>query len=225
MAASDESGPAEEVPLELMVFSCGICQATIPDIYATQESNQGFHSGLGAENGVVTRLWIADCSHIFCAKHLPGGGAPFHPAGQQPRATCPHCFDSNGDDKPKNLYGIRGFADGDLDTAIPSSWMRCPAIELNGCVDGMEALRFQYVNIARYAQGVTKHWRRAERHQRAMQSAYTKERQQRRETEQQVLVLEARVEKLAKLEAKLQKWEARKPAINHYLAVVTYMSE
>jgi len=68
-------GPgAAEVPLEEIVFSCTICQAIPSEVYATKESNQGFHSGSGDEDGVVTKLWIAECAHVFCGKHLTGGG-------------------------------------------------------------------------------------------------------------------------------------------------------
>lgn len=64
----------DDFPLAEIVFSCTICQATISEVYATVESNQGFHSGSGDEEGIVTKMWIATCSHITCAKHLNNGG-------------------------------------------------------------------------------------------------------------------------------------------------------
>jgi len=72
--SSEQDADDDIVPLELLVFSCGICQATIPEVYATRESNQGFHSGSSDDEGIVTKLWIGECSHIVCGKHLPGGG-------------------------------------------------------------------------------------------------------------------------------------------------------
>lgn len=62
------------LPLQEIVFSCGVCQATPSELYATKESNRGFHSGSGDDDGTVVKLWIAECSHIVCGKHLPGGG-------------------------------------------------------------------------------------------------------------------------------------------------------
>ena len=72
--SSSTEPDADDLPLEFIVFSCGICQATLPEVYATRESNHGFHSGSGDDEGIVTKLWIGECSHIMCGKHLPGGG-------------------------------------------------------------------------------------------------------------------------------------------------------
>ena len=74
-AASASSKPDNEhFPLEEIVFSCSMCQATVSDVYATVESNHGFHSGTGDEDGIVTKMWVAACSHVTCAKHLENGG-------------------------------------------------------------------------------------------------------------------------------------------------------
>ena len=74
MASSSPKSGDTGIPLEEIVFSCGVCQATVSELYASKDSNLGFHSGSGNDDGVVTKLWIADCSHITCAKHLEGGG-------------------------------------------------------------------------------------------------------------------------------------------------------
>ena len=63
-----------EIPLQEILFSCGICQLTPSELYATKESNRGFYSGSGDDDGVVVKLWIAECSHVTCGKHLAGGG-------------------------------------------------------------------------------------------------------------------------------------------------------
>ena len=69
---SDSS--VQSLTLPELIFSCGICQATVSEVYATPESNKGFHSGSGDDDGIVTQLWIAECSHVSCGKHLAGGG-------------------------------------------------------------------------------------------------------------------------------------------------------
>ena len=73
--ASTSSGPNDDsFPVEEIVFSCSMCQATSSEVYATVESNHGFHSGSGDEDGIVTKMWIGECSHVTCAKHLEDGG-------------------------------------------------------------------------------------------------------------------------------------------------------
>jgi len=71
---TSDASSAQSLTLPELIFSCGICQATVSEVYATPESNKGFHSGSGDDDGVVTRLWIAECSHVSCGKHLAGGG-------------------------------------------------------------------------------------------------------------------------------------------------------
>ncbi|TKA65840.1 hypothetical protein B0A55_09121 [Friedmanniomyces simplex] len=221
--SSSDLNVENDLPLELIILSCGVCQATLPEVYATKESNRGFHSDSGGDNGVVTKLWIAECSHIMCGKHLPGGAAPFHPKGEQPRAPCLQCQE-RGDDGLKDLYGIRGLDKTEMDTAIPPEWLQCPAIKLDGTISGMEAVRFQYMNVARYAQRVTKYWKHSERQRHAMETSYSRQHKQRRHLQQEILELKARVEAMEGAEAKLRKWEARKPLIHHYLQAVNDMS-
>jgi hypothetical protein len=71
---TSDSSSAQSLTLPEVIFSCGICQATVSEVYTTTESNKGFHSGSGDDDGIVTRLWIAECSHVSCGKHLEGGG-------------------------------------------------------------------------------------------------------------------------------------------------------
>jgi hypothetical protein len=71
---TSDSSSAQSLTLPELIFSCGICQATVSEVYATPESHKGFHSGSGDDDGIVTRLWIAECSHVSCGKHLAGGG-------------------------------------------------------------------------------------------------------------------------------------------------------
>ncbi|KAK5116620.1 hypothetical protein LTR62_007294 [Meristemomyces frigidus] len=221
--ASSGGEATEDIPLEYFVFSCGICQATLPEIYATTDSNQGFHSGSGDDEGIVTKMWIADCSHIFCGKHLSGGAVLFHPAGEQPITVCPQCSE-RGDQSAKSLYGIRGLQPGQLDAQIPVEWIQCPAVQFDGTIPGMEAVRFQYMSIARYAQGVTRHLKRAVRRQHAMHNEYLKEHKLRMHIQHDLDAAKAKLLDFNSMQAKLQKWETRKPVINHYLSIVHDMS-
>ncbi|RMY54067.1 hypothetical protein D0865_04933 [Hortaea werneckii] len=212
MAATDIASDVSEgeVSLPEIVFSCGSCQATPSALYAKRESNRGFHSGSGDEDGIVVKLWIAD-------------SVPFHPKGQPPKAQCPQCME-NGNSEAKSLYPIRGLQDGEFDEQIPKEWLHCPPIKLDGGIPGMEALRFQYMNISRYAIRITKHWKSTAAKQRIMEAAYGKERKQRRQIQNEVLDLKSRIEELEKCEARLAKWESRKPIINHYLSIVGDMA-
>lgn len=74
VASSSTQVASDDVPVEEIVFSCAICQATLSEVYATTEYNKGFHSGSGDDDGIVTKMWITECSHVTCAKHLENGG-------------------------------------------------------------------------------------------------------------------------------------------------------
>lgn len=81
------------------------------------------------------------------------------------------------------------------------------------------------MNISRYAIRITKHWKSTAAKQRIMEAAYGKERKQRRQIQNEVLDLKSRIEELEKCEARLAKWESRKPIINHYLGIVGDMAK
>ena len=80
------------------------------------------------------------------------------------------------------------------------------------------------MNVARYAQRVTRYWKQAERHQRTMETTSSNERQQRRQLQRDIDDLKDRMRGLEQAEVKLQKWEGRKAVINHYLSAVQEMS-
>lgn len=56
------------------VLSCSICQSTLSTIYEEHENNDGLHRGIGNIDGQITKLWLTECAHLTCAKHLEGGG-------------------------------------------------------------------------------------------------------------------------------------------------------
>lgn len=77
MAPADpvsDASSARELDLPEIIFSCGICQKTPSEVYASPENNKGFNSGSGDDDGMVTRLWLSECMHVSCGRHLPGGG-------------------------------------------------------------------------------------------------------------------------------------------------------
>lgn len=71
-----QDDPPPDVSLEEIIFSCDVCQATVSEVYATKEQHDGFHSGSSQDrnNGIVAKFWIGECSHVFCGRHLEGGG-------------------------------------------------------------------------------------------------------------------------------------------------------
>lgn len=161
MAASPVTSGGEkhedDVSVQEIIFSCGICLATVSEIYANPEDNKGFTSDPGHDHGIITKLWIGDCSHIFCGSHLKGGGqyfsllsihsvltfaaAPFHPKGMAPRAACPVCIQEHGDESMRELFGIRGMEDGQYDEVIPQDYFKCPPRRLDAQDPHMDALR------------------------------------------------------------------------------------
>lgn len=58
-----------------IVLSCTICQETLSTIYAHSDRNDGLHKdGEAPNDGKITKLWLTECAHLTCGKHLPGGG-------------------------------------------------------------------------------------------------------------------------------------------------------
>lgn len=56
------------------ILSCSICQDTLPTIYEQHQDNDGFRQGTDSTDGQITKLWLTECAHVTCAKHLEGGG-------------------------------------------------------------------------------------------------------------------------------------------------------
>lgn len=142
--------------LEEIIFSCGICLATVSELYPANEDHPGSHSD--EDDGLGTKLWIGNCVHVFCGRHLDGGGestrcswplksradcigVPFHSSSEPPQAECPVCVLVDNNHEVRNLYGIRGLTEGKLDPAVPSTYVQCPPVSLDGAEPGVEALR------------------------------------------------------------------------------------
>ncbi|KAL9030912.1 MAG: hypothetical protein Q9196_001020 [Gyalolechia fulgens] len=148
------------------VLSCSICQQTFSAVYADHDGDNGLRTDAHRTDGSITKLWLTECAHVTCGKHLEGGGlqagspsghvnahqaegVPFHPEDQPPKAPCPLCSVNNRDRSAKILYGIRGVMRGQYDESIPAEYLQVPAPQLG--VPGNEALRFQYISLLRFA--------------------------------------------------------------------------
>lgn len=76
MMTFSKAQPAAEgiTPLDV-IFSCCVCNATFSEVYqGPGETVQGLSDGINPKNRLVTRLYLAACCHVFCSKHLEGGG-------------------------------------------------------------------------------------------------------------------------------------------------------
>lgn len=74
ISLSQESMSFQFSPTDI-VLSCSICQETLSTIYADDDGNSGLLRDKGGPNdGKITKLWLTECAHLTCGKHLPGGG-------------------------------------------------------------------------------------------------------------------------------------------------------
>ena len=74
MSTSQESTSFQVSPAEI-VLSCTICQETLSTIYSDDDGNNGLRKDSeDPHNGKITKLWLTECAHLTCGKHLPGGG-------------------------------------------------------------------------------------------------------------------------------------------------------
>lgn len=70
---SNSSLQEAALTVQEIIFSCGICQATLRDLYPPRGPSDS-RSGSSDDDGLTTRLWVLTCTHITCSKHLDGGG-------------------------------------------------------------------------------------------------------------------------------------------------------
>ena len=74
-ARMEPEGPRAEHPSPLdLIFSCTICQATVAHLYAENEQGKGLKRTANSNERVIPKLWLAECAHVTCGKHLDGGG-------------------------------------------------------------------------------------------------------------------------------------------------------
>ncbi|KAJ4994194.1 hypothetical protein SVAN01_00023 [Stagonosporopsis vannaccii] len=142
------------------IYACSLCGVTFADTYKGHvETVQGLSDGINPNDRLVTKLYLSGCSHVFCGKHIEGGAPPFHPVGQKPKAPCPYCVKQVGDATVRDLYSIRGFHKDEYDPDIPPIWFRAPPMSLDGPSKEIEALRFQYLALARYCRTSYRTWK------------------------------------------------------------------
>ncbi|KAF2709276.1 hypothetical protein K504DRAFT_431651 [Pleomassaria siparia CBS 279.74] len=143
--------PEGVTPLDV-IFSCHICSATCAEVYAGHhETVQGFTDGINPKERLVTKLFLTQCCHVVCSKHLENGAPPFHKSGTRPSAPCPICIKEKGDAQNRDLYSIRGFQKGEYDDVLSPDWFIAPPRMLDANGAEMEALRFQYASLLRYS--------------------------------------------------------------------------
>ena len=75
MSISQEESMRFQLSPADIVLSCTICQETLSSIYTDNDQ----HNGLRKDNedprdSKITKLWLTECAHLTCGKHLPGGG-------------------------------------------------------------------------------------------------------------------------------------------------------
>jgi len=89
--------------------------------------------------------------------------------------------------------------------------------------------KFQYVALIRFAHTMHRRLKVTEQAQEASEQSLSKERRQRKQAQQQLKEVAASAadtaESLRRAEDQLRKWKDRQPYINHYLGLVTTMSE
>lgn len=101
--------------------------------------------------------------------------------------------------------------------------MRCAYVFFWDCaVSATDDVQFQYTHLIDYAMEATKHWRSANKKRSIVETTHFAERKRWQQSEAE---LSDRIVNLEKSEARLQKWEARRDLINHYLGLVNQLSE
>lgn len=61
-----------------ILVSCSVCQDTLSSIYAEDDGNLGLRKSDDPHNGRITKLWLTECAHLSCGKHLEGGGNHYY---------------------------------------------------------------------------------------------------------------------------------------------------
>lgn len=76
MASGVPSAPQESAKSPLnFIYACSVCCATFADAYEGQnETVQGLSDGINPKDRLVTKLYLGSCCHVFCGKHIEGGG-------------------------------------------------------------------------------------------------------------------------------------------------------
>ncbi|KAF2085888.1 hypothetical protein K490DRAFT_67176 [Saccharata proteae CBS 121410] len=217
----DNLTSSDQTPSPLnIIFSCHVCQASISEIYDAGASSSDFHDGRpDTGDRRVTSLWLTECMHLVCGKHLEGGGAPFHPEGKRPEAPCPVCVLESKDVRPRRLFAVRGWKEGSYDDAIPAQLFLTPPIKLDGPGPEMEALQFQYLSLVRYGISQAKSQQQLVHAKREAESRAAEAAVGHKKLKQENQDLKAKIAELEKGQVDVVKWKQRMPQITHYLTM------
>ncbi|KAF1960042.1 hypothetical protein CC80DRAFT_284104 [Byssothecium circinans] len=223
---------ATVTPLDF-IFSCSVCGDTFSEVYkGPNRTVQGLSDGSSPQDRIVTRLYVGECSHVICIKHIAdGNGPPFHREGEQPQSPCQACIEEGAGDNPQKLYALRGFGKDDFDVAIPRIWFVTPPKTINGLDTETGALRFQYLALMRYAklntitrkqaqQEVDKMQKEREKHIQAIQNLQihaSTSHDKVTALEQEVQHLREQLRSLEQDSRELARYRQRSPTIRHYL--------
>jgi len=60
-------------PVELII-SCTVCGATLDQLYGRIENGHKLDDSSISLDRPVTKLWLAECTHLTCNEHLEDGG-------------------------------------------------------------------------------------------------------------------------------------------------------
>ncbi|KAF1987990.1 hypothetical protein K402DRAFT_329501, partial [Aulographum hederae CBS 113979] len=202
-----------------IIFSCSVCQATISDLYRRPKSRYLFNDGISNVESPVTKLWLLECAHLTCGEHLEGGGAPFHRQGDHPRASCPVCTTEKDDSEPRRLFAVNGTKEGEYDPAIPKEWLLTPPIKLDDSKPDSQALRFQYLQLARYGAMVTAKLQNSQSQERDSARKLKSLEAENNAMREEMVRLESVDESLDRANSKLKKWTRREPEIYAHLAI------
>lgn len=181
---------------------------------------------------------LGSCCHLFCSKHLDGGGIPFHRSGESPKTACPECS-ATGDISKKTLFGVRGFEPAQHDTSIPSDWFQTPPIAWTAQTKGTEAMRangyplacrprlradgsqFQYISLCRFGDRTLKRARELEGKLLEANRKLEDESKKQPTFDMELETLRRRVAELQHCEVELRPWKTRETLIKHYLGLFT----
>ncbi|KAG9895538.1 hypothetical protein KCU98_g15936, partial [Aureobasidium melanogenum] len=208
MAAESDS-PKHLQPLDL-IFSCNICHDSISDMPSPPPDEKE----LEGIRKPVAKLWMTECAHLICAKHLEGGAPPFHPAGQAPRAVCPVCVNRQNNRALKQMYAVNGFSKGQYDSEIPQHFFQCPPVALDSREGGMDALRFQFLGFVTYGIAVATKYRNLQTAHSHLKDQTDRMKLEKTEAETEIQTL---TERITLAEETERRYKAKEPEIKHYL--------
>ena len=156
-------------------------------------------------------------------------------AGINPSAPCPLCSNERNDKRPKALYAINGFIEGEYDNDIPKVWFDVPPVKLDSSGLGMEALRvyklqpksyfnwqwqFQYLSLIRYGTIIERKAHENQIRNEALMKQYSVLQSSCESMRHDNNCLKRRITELGVCEKELLRWRAKEKMIVRHLKAV-----